>query len=122
MMATYSIILFIFGFLALLQIFIYCYFGHKIRKLVAAIKVSAYNARWMKGTKEMQNAAIMIANATGSHQCISQIGAPFFNLSIEFFTSVNKNIFIWMSIYFLLVCFFADSWCDLHLLFDSSAV
>jgi len=92
-MLTYSIIIFIFGFLALLQIFVYCYFGHKIRKLVAANKVSAYNARWMKGTKEMQNAAIMIANATGSPQCTSQIGAPFFSLSIEFFTSVINLLF-----------------------------
>lgn len=86
--------MFIFGSLALLQIFIYCYFGHKIRKLVAAIKVSAYKASWMKGTKEMQNAAIMIANATGSPHSISQIGAPFFSLSMEFFTSVIKNLIL----------------------------
>lgn len=93
-MVTHAIVMLTFSLLALLQIFFYCYFGHKIRQLVAAIKFTAYRARWMKGTKEVQNAAIMIANATSSPQCTSQIGAPFFSLSMEFFTSVRKISFI----------------------------
>jgi len=85
----HSAVLFVLGSLALMQIFIYCYFGHKIRALSISIHSATYKAQWIRGSKGVQNAALMIANKTGSPQSLSQIGAPFFCLSFEFFTSVR---------------------------------
>ncbi|CAB3370700.1 Hypothetical predicted protein [Cloeon dipterum] len=77
-----------FGTLALLQIYIYCLFGHKIRLLVTEIHTAAHRVLWIRQSKQIQHAIMMIASATDGPNSVPRIGAPFFDLSMEFFISI----------------------------------
>jgi 7tm Odorant receptor len=69
----------------------YCYFGHRIRALHAGVLNAAYQSRWVQGSDGSRSAAIMISTMASSPNSISQIGSPFFSLSMETFTSVSKK-------------------------------
>ena len=88
---AHSFILFIFSWYSMWQIFMYCYFGHRIRALHASVLNAAYESRWVHGSEISRSAAIMIATVASCPNSISQIGSPFFSLSMETFTSVSKK-------------------------------
>jgi hypothetical protein len=69
----------------------YCYFGHRIRALHAGVLNAAYQSHWVQGSEVSRSAAIMIATVASCPNAISQIGSPFFSLSMETFTSVSKK-------------------------------
>ncbi|CAB3370701.1 Hypothetical predicted protein [Cloeon dipterum] len=79
---------FLIGVMSLLQIFIYCYLGHKIRKVVSEIHTTVHRRQWTRQPKQIQHAIMMIANLTDGPNCMPRIGAPFFDLSMEFFVSI----------------------------------
>jgi hypothetical protein len=87
----HSFILLIFSWYSMWQIFMYCYFGHRIRALHASVLNAAYESRWVQGSEISRSAAIMIATVASCPYSISQIGSPFFSLSMETFTSVSTK-------------------------------
>lgn len=105
---SHSFILFIFGWYSMWQIFMYCYFGHRIRALHASVLNAAYQSQWVHGSEISRSAAIMIATVASCPNSISQIGSPFFSLSMETFTSVSKKHIIIKNLVPLTLFFFSD--------------